>query len=161
VSEDVNALEMRPMARERLTELLTLRWPDQNMIVGGRFLAPEDVEGIGAFTGERLHGVATWMTAGRIMHVIAVNAFTELRGVGVVLVDAMIGEARGRGLAFVRASVSNDNVVGLRFYQKRGFRVTGLNRGIFDVMRHVKPSIPVKGLDGIPMHDEFELEFEL
>src|SRR5690606_28795556 len=110
---------------------------DQNMIVSGRFVAPEDVEGIGAFTGDRLHGVATWMITGRIMHVIAVNAFTELRGVGIALVDAMIGEARGRDLALVRATVSNDNVVGLRFYQKRGFRVTGLNRGIFDVMRHV------------------------
>ncbi|HET9903962.1 MAG TPA: GNAT family N-acetyltransferase [Xanthobacteraceae bacterium] len=161
MSEDGPDLEIRPMPRERLVELLTLRWPDQNMFLCGRFVGPEDVEGIGAFAGERLHGVATWMIMGRVMHVIAVNAFTELRGVGARLVEAMIVEAREQGLALLRATVSNDNVVGLRFYQKRGFRVTGLNRGIFDVMRHVKPSIPRTGLDGIPMRDEFELELEL
>jgi GNAT superfamily N-acetyltransferase len=154
-------LEYRPMPPERLIELLTLRWPDQKMFLCGRFVMPEDVEGIGVFTGERLHGMATWMTSGRIMHVIAVNAFTEMRGAGVGLVDAMIRHGREAGLALLRATISNDNMVALRFYQKRGFRITGFNRGIFDAMRHVMPSIPVNGLDGIPMHDEIELEFPL
>jgi GNAT superfamily N-acetyltransferase len=161
VTDEKGDLEIKPMPRERLNELLAMRWPEQNMFVSGRFVAPEDVEGIGAFTGERMHGMATWLTHGRIMHVVAVNAFTELRGVGVRLVDAMIDHGREQGMALLRATISNDNIVALRFYQKRGFRVTGLNRGLFDIMRHVKPSIPEIGLDGIAMHDEFELEFHL
>ena len=161
MSGENSGLEMRPMARERLNELLNMRWPEQNMFLCGRFVAPEDVEGIGAFTGERLHGMATWMSTSRIMHIIAVNAFTEVRGVGLSLVEAMIRHGRESGIGLLRATISNDNVTALRFYQKRGFRVTGLNRGIFDIMRHAKPSIPVMGLDGIPMHDEFELELEL
>jgi GNAT superfamily N-acetyltransferase len=161
VTDERGELEIKPVPRERLTELLTMRWPDQNMFVGGRFVAPEDVEGIGAFTGERLHGMATWLVHGHIMHIVAVNAFTEMRGVGARLVDAVIAHGRAAGMALLRASISNDNLVALRFYQKRGFRVTGLNRGMFDLMRHTKPSIPLVGLDGIPMHDEFELEFHL
>ncbi|MBX6426817.1 MAG: GNAT family N-acetyltransferase [Variibacter sp.] len=154
-------LDVRPMPRERLVELLKLRWPGQNRFVCGRFITPADVEGIGAFTGERLHGMATWMTHGRVMHVIAVNAFTELRGVGAGLLEAMISRGCEANMALLRTTVSNDNVMGLRFYQRRGFRVTGLNRGIFDVMRQVNPSIPLTGFDGIPMRDEFELEFAL
>jgi len=161
VSEETAAIEIRPMTRERLSELLIMRWPGQSMFRCGRFLTPEDVEGVGAFAEDRLHGMATWMMSGRIMHVIAVNAFTELRGVGVALVDAMVEHARGAQVALLRATVSNDNVLALRFYQKRGFRVTGLNRGIFDAMRQAKPSIPLVGFDGIPMHDEFELELSL
>ena len=154
-------LEFRPMERERLVELLNLRWPDQKMFICGRFVAPEEVEGIGVYTGERLHGMATWVIHGRIMYVVAVNAFTELRGAGIGLVDAMIKLGRANNMALLRATISNDNVIALRFYQKRGFRITGLNRGMFDAMRHVKPSIPLTGIDGIPIRDELELEYEL
>jgi len=161
VTEGQGDLEIKPMPRDRLNELLNMRWPGQTMFVGGSFVNPEHVEGIGAFTGERLHGMATWLTRGRIMHVVAVNAFTELRGVGINLVEAMIKHARDDNMALLRASISNDNIVALRFYQKRGFRVRGVNRGMFDLMRHINPSMPLVGVDGIPMHDEFELEFEL
>lgn len=158
---EIAAFEIRPMDQQRLSELLALRWPDQSMIICGEFVRPEDVEGIGAFTEERLHGMATWRSHGKIMHIVAVNAFTEMRGVGVALVDAMIAHARARGMAFLRATISNDNVIALRFYQKRGFRMAALHRGVFDIMRHIKPSIPTRGIDGIPMRDEIELEYEL
>ena len=153
--------EIRPMQRERLVELLQLRWPDQSMIICGEFVRPQDVEGIGVYTNDRLHGIATWRANGKIMHIVAVNSFTELRGVGIALVDAIVTRAREGGMALLRATVSNDNVVALRFYQKRGFRISALHRGIFDVMRYIKPSIPRIGMDGIPMRDEIELEYEL
>jgi ribosomal protein S18 acetylase RimI-like enzyme len=155
------AFDIRPMEQDRLVELLQLRWPDRTMLVAGRFVEPEDVEGIGAFTGDRLHGIATWLANGRVMHIVAVNSFTELRGIGVALVDAMMAEGRARGMAILRASISNDNVIALRFYQKRGFRLSALHRGIFDAMRQVRPSIPLTGLDSIPLRDELELEHEL
>jgi GNAT superfamily N-acetyltransferase len=160
--KDGRAYEIRPMSdRKQLEELLRLRWPDAMLIICGQFVRPEDVEGLGYYADGRLHGIATWKASGKIMHIIAVNAFTEVRGVGVALVDAMVAHGRENGIALLRATISNDNVVALRFYQKRGFRVTALHRGIYDAMRHMKPSIPATGLDGIPMRDEFELELEL
>jgi GNAT superfamily N-acetyltransferase len=149
------------MERDRLNELLQLRWPDSNLIINGRFVQPDDVEGFGAFADERLHGIATWVCNGKIMNIVAVNAFTEVRGVGVGLVDAMVKHGKDAGFAILRANISNDNVVALRFYQKRGFRLSALHRGIYDAMRMIKPSIPLKGLDGIPMRDEIELELDL
>ena len=158
---DKPAFEIRFVERDRLNELLQLRWPDSNLIIAGRFVQPEDVEGVGAYSNERLHGIATWVTKGKTMSIVAVNAFTEVRGVGVGLVDAMVRHGRDNGMAILRANISNDNVVALRFYQKRGFRISALHRGIYDAMRQIKPSIPLTGLDGIPMRDEIELEYEL
>jgi GNAT superfamily N-acetyltransferase len=155
------AFEIRPVEQQRLVELLQLRWPERTMLVAGRFVQPEDVEGIGAFTGDRLHGIATWLVSGRMMHIVAVNSFSELRGIGVALVDAMIEQGKVSGMATLRASISNDNVVALRFYQKRGFRLTALHRGIYDAMRQVRPSIPLAGLDNIPIRDELELDYDL
>ena len=162
MNESTPSFEIRLMEdRKQLEELLRLRWPDASLIICGQFVRPEDVEGLGYYADGRLHGIGTWRSVGKIMHIVAVNAFTEQRGVGVALVDAMMTYGRENGIALVRATISNDNLVALRFYQKRGFRVSALHRGLIDAMRHIKPSIPRTGLDGIPMRDEFELEFEL
>jgi GNAT superfamily N-acetyltransferase len=156
------AFEIRPMDdRKQLVELLRLRWPDSTLIICGQFIQPEDVEGLGYYANDRLHGIATWRAHGKTMHIVAVNAFTELRGVGVALIDAMIAYGRENGMALLRATISNDNTVALRFYQRRGFHLSALHRGLYDAMRAMKPAIPVTGLDGIPMRDELELEFEL
>ncbi len=154
--------EIREMTdRAQLEDLLRLRWPDSELIIGGQFVRPDDVEGLGAYSDERLHGIVTWRTVGRVMHIVAINAFTDLKGVGIGLLDAMVEYGRKKNMTMLRATISNDNVMALRFYQKRGFRLTALHPGMIDAMRSIKPSIPLLGLDGIPMHDELELEMEL
>lgn len=154
--------EIREMTdRAELESLLRLRWPDSELIIGGQFVRPEHVEGLGAYADERLHGMATWRSVGRVMHIVAVNAFTDLKGVGIGLTDAMIAHGKSKGMHILRATITNDNTIAMRFYQKRGFRMTALHPGMIDAMRNVKPSIPETGLDGIPIHDEVELELDL
>ena len=161
MSED-KRFEIRPMSdRAQLEQLLRLRWPGATLLICGQFIRPEDVDGLGYYSGDRLQGIATWRSSMRTMHIVAVNAFSEMRGVGGALVDAMIAHGRAHDMALLRASISNDNVVALRFYQKRGFRISALHRGIIEAMRNVKPSIPLTGVDGIPIRDEIELEMEL
>jgi hypothetical protein len=40
-------------------------------------------------------------------------------------------------------------------------QLVALHRGAIDEARRVKPEIPLVGDDGIPIHDELELEFQL
>ncbi|MCC7346378.1 MAG: hypothetical protein IT538_03170 [Variibacter sp.] len=61
----------------------------------------------------------------------------------------------------MRALLTNDNWPAFRFYQKRGFRIVAVHPGVVDMMRQMKPSIPVTGIEGIPMRDEIELEIVL
>jgi hypothetical protein len=57
---------------------------------------------------------------------------------------------------------TNDNVDALRFYQRRGFRLAGLNPGAVDGARAtLKPEIPVVGAHGIPLRDELVLDKRL
>jgi GNAT superfamily N-acetyltransferase len=162
VNERRAAFEIQEMTdRGQLEELLRLRWPDSELIIGGQFVRPGDVEGLGAYAGGRLHGIATWLTLKHVMHIVAINAFTDVKGVGIGLLDAMVQYGRERNKTLLRASITNDNTLAIRFYQKRGFKMTALHRGLVDAMRSIKPSIPDTGLDGIPMRDEIELELEL
>jgi ribosomal protein S18 acetylase RimI-like enzyme len=162
VSEAAAPLEIKLMEnRKQLEELLRLRWSESNILIRGQFVRPHEVVAFGAFCNGRLHGLVTMQPDGKVLYLVALNSFSQMRGVGISLLQAAIDFGRQQGMAFLRAIVSNDNLVGMRFYQKRGFRIVAFHRGIIDAMRNVKPSIPTTGLDGIPMRDELELEYEL
>jgi len=44
------------------------------------------------------------------------------------------------------------------FYQKRGFTLAAAHIGAMESSRALKPSIPLTGMDGIPIRDELEFE---
>ena len=70
--------------------------------------------------------------------------------------------AREAGCRRLWLVTTNDNVDALRFYQRRGFRLTELQAGAVDVSRAtLKPSIPEVGDHGIPIRDELVLERSL
>jgi hypothetical protein len=57
---------------------------------------------------------------------------------------------------------TNDNTHALRFYQRRGLRLCALRPGAVDEARRtLKPEIGEIGNDGIPIHDEVELDLLL
>jgi ribosomal protein S18 acetylase RimI-like enzyme len=87
-------------------------------------------------------------------------AFERRGGVGTALVDALCEAAAGCRRIWV--VTTNDNVDGLRFYQRRGFRLVELRPGAVDEARRtLKPHIGVVGEHGIPIRDELELELPL
>jgi hypothetical protein len=49
----------------------------------------------------------------------------------------------------------------MRFYQRRGFRMTGLFPDAIEDSRRIKPTIPLRGNDGIPIRDEVLFELVL
>ncbi len=53
------------------------------------------------------------------------------------------------GVPDVERVTTNDNLAALRFYQRSGFRLVELRAGALDEARHLKPSIPATGSDGI------------
>ena len=54
---------------------------------------------------------------------------------------------------------TNDNLDALRFYQRRGLRITAVAAGAVDEARKIKPGIPLLGDHGIAIRDEITLEF--
>ncbi|MNV93512.1 hypothetical protein D3C71_1882140 [compost metagenome] len=56
---------------------------------------------------------------------------------------------------------SNDNTRAIRFYQKRGLDLKAVHRDAITEARKLKPSIPLIGMDGIPIRHELEFELTL
>ena len=74
------------------------------------------------------------------------------------MVNAVIDVALIKKCKRVWLITTNDNLGALRFYQKMGFELVAIYRGAINKSRKIKPSIPEKGFDGIPIRDEIELE---
>jgi GNAT superfamily N-acetyltransferase len=95
-----------------------------------------------------------------VAELVAINAFLRRYGIGTALIDTLRQMLKD-DFAVIRATTTNDNIDALRFYQRRGFRITGLRAGAVDEARILKPAIPLEGAYGIPIHDEIDLELRL
>ena len=69
--------------------------------------------------------------------------------------------ARKIGLAKITLITTNDNLIELKFYQKRGYRIVKVIPDAVTEARKVKPMIPFIGNDDIPLHDELLLQKHL
>jgi N-acetylglutamate synthase-like GNAT family acetyltransferase len=107
-------------------------------------------------------GALAYHVGGDVLEVVSVAAAgTGGGGAGSVLLTAAADEARGQGLRRVWLITTNDNLPALRFYQRRGMRITAVSPGAVDEARRRKPSIPLTGNDGIELHDELTLQLRL
>lgn len=103
-------------------------------------------------------GLITYQVVGDACEIVTLDSVREGVGVGTALIEAVAGEARRLGCRRLWLITTNDNGHALRFYQKRGFRLVAIHGDAVDRARQIKPEIPLIGNDGIPIHDELELE---
>jgi ribosomal protein S18 acetylase RimI-like enzyme len=93
--------------------------------------------------------------------VITLSSSIEDAGVGTLLLQTCADHARAAGSSRIFLTTTNDNLRALGFYQKRGWLIVAIHRGGMDKARAIKPDIPLIGMNGIPLHDEIELELRL
>ncbi len=85
----------------------------------------------------------------------------EKSGIGSALVKAVIDLAKKKGIKKICLVTTNDNLNGIGFWQKRGFKLVKVYPDSVEYIRKVKPAVPLIGENGIPLRDELELEMIL
>jgi GNAT superfamily N-acetyltransferase len=147
---------------DRIAALLTGAWGGVTMVVHGTTYdaagLPALIASPSAQAADEISGLLTYHLADDGLEVVTLDAFKRHAGIGTALIAAAHDLARAAGLARVWLVTTNDNLDALRFYQRRGFRITGVARGAVDAARAAKPSIPTIGDYGIELHDELTLE---
>jgi GNAT superfamily N-acetyltransferase len=125
----------------------------------GELVVPLDHDQVLAVSDGRLVGVATYAVREDGCELVTLHAVPRRLGVGTALVEQVRMQAAARSCARLWLVTTNDNVDALRFYQRRGFRLTALHPGaVDDSRRELKPEIPRVGSYGIPLRDEIVLE---
>lgn len=106
-----------------------------------------------------LAGVLTYVLEGDRCEILTLHAAERWRGAGTALIEEVERIASGAGCRRLWLITTNDNIDGLRFYQRRGFHLVQLHGGVVDRSREsLKPEIPETGEYGIPIRDELELQ---
>ena len=143
----------RPMLAWLVAEL----WGSEIVAVHGTSLRPAELDGFIAERSGRVVGLLTYQVDDGTLEIVTLNAIDRRAGIGTMLIEAAVGQARRSGCREVWLTTTNDNVDALRFYQRRGFRLAQLRPGAVDRSRQRKPEIPWVGDYGIPLRDEIDL----
>src|SRR6266542_393571 len=145
----------------RLRQFWIEHWGGEEMIARGNVYRPEQLEGFVIEDGNEWIGLLTFEIKDGECEVTSLDSLREGQGIGSLLIDKTIKEARARDCKRLFLITTNDNLHALGFYQKRGFEIVTVYRGAVNESRKRKPSIPLVGMNAIPLRDEIELEMTL
>jgi len=145
----------------RLRRFWIEHWGGEEMITRGNIHRVEELNGFVIEDGDEWVGLLTFIIKDNECEVTSIDSLSEGQGIGTRLIEALMDDAQRQGCSRLFLITTNDNMHALCFYQKRGFEIAALYRGAVHDSRKLKPSIPLTGLDGIPLRDEIELEMKL
>ncbi|MFI1097155.1 GNAT family N-acetyltransferase [Streptomyces sp. NPDC020917] len=147
--------------RAAVAGVLARSWGGTVIAVHGTRYHALDLPALLAERDGRLAGVLTYAVDGDGLEVVTLDAVERRAGVGSALLAAAAQAARAAGMRRLWLVTTNDNLDALRFYQRRGLRITAVAPGAVDTARSLKPAIPLTGDYGIPLHDELTLALPL
>jgi N-acetylglutamate synthase-like GNAT family acetyltransferase len=115
-----------------------------------------------ALVGDELVGVAAYIVTNRECELLTLHAKDLQSGTGSALLRALVEVAQRAGCERLQVVTTKDNVDALRFYPRRGFRLSELRSGaVVETRQSLKPEIPLTGAYGIELKDEIELEMHV
>ena len=147
--------------RQAVAEFIEQHWHSKIVMSRGKPYCPHEQDGLIEWRDGRIVGLLTWMREGDELQLLTLNSVLEGQGIGSALMLTAIEEARRDEARKIWLTTTNDNLPAIGFYQRLGFRLTGVNAGAVDEARRIKPQIPETGYKGIPIHDEIVLELDL
>jgi GNAT superfamily N-acetyltransferase len=155
----IKTREKEPEDQPWIEKILSERWGTVRVIVHDEIF---DAHLLPALVAGENEGLATFRIQQtnqiKFAELITLDAVTANQGVGTALIEALISRLRAEMVTVLRVTTTNDNLNALRFYQRRGFRITEVRPGAVDKSRCIKPSISLIGEYGIPIRDEIDLE---
>jgi len=149
--------------RALVTAFIAGEWHGTDMRIRGEVIDMTAADGFVWLEpgGAAIRGLVTYSIRDRVCEITSLDSKCENRGVGTALVELVKEAARAQGCERLQLITTNDNVKAMRFYQKRGFELAGVNLGAIDRARALKPEIPLIGQNGIPIKHEIEFMMTL
>ena len=147
---------------ERLQAFLIEQWHAEVVVAHDEPMRLSQLPGFVAVDAAGIVGHVAYRVAADACELVAIAVDPPWRGTGSALLQRVVEAARSAGCGLVWLTTTNDNLDALRFYQRRGFRLSRVRPGAVDeARRRLKPEIPSVGSYGIPMRDEIDLALDL
>lgn len=139
-------------------EVVRERWNGPFIVSKGKVHDTRQLPGIIADDEDRAVGLLLYSHEGGDIEIVTLDALEPLRGIGRLLLDAISARAVEVGVKRIWLVTSNDNVGAVAFYSRCGFRLVHVWLEAITKARSLKPQIPLKDKNGVPIRDELEFE---
>jgi GNAT superfamily N-acetyltransferase len=134
-----------------------LRW-GLPLVTPERIWHPDEVVGLeGRDLGGPI-GLVTLVVDGGLGEIISLEAYVPCRGHGSFLLAGAEAEMARRGARRARVRTTNDNLRAQAFYQRRGWRLVGIELDGMERVRALKPGLLAAGAHGLPLRDVWSFE---
>ncbi|WP_197088270.1 GNAT family N-acetyltransferase [Paenibacillus dauci] len=156
----VSMLPIHTISSKAREDFFVNQWGSTEMIVSSGVYHCLELDGYASVTSDRfINGMITFVTRlpESICEIISLDSLQKGKGIGSQLLIESEQTAMLAGCREMRMITTNDNLEALRFYQKRGYRLTAVYPDAVHQARLRKPSIPLVAENGIPIRDELLL----
>jgi len=144
-----------------IRRLLEEHWGSTQMVTRGKIHQADELPGFIAWVEGERRGLITYQIDDLACEIISLDSLRNGLGIGTALIAAVRDDSLRAGCRRLWLVTTNDNTPAMRFYLRGGFELAAIHRGAVNLSRQVKPSIPLTGIDGIPITDEVEFEMNL
>ena len=153
--------EINEEYRDIVNQILKDEWNCPPSISRGKIIDTTVLPGFLFIENEVIKGVVTYNIENEECEIVTLNSFDENRGIGSKLITGVLDIAQKNNCKRVWLITTNDDINAIRFYQKKGFDLKAVHINAMECSRRLKPSIPLIGMDGIPIKHELEFEIKL
>jgi ribosomal protein S18 acetylase RimI-like enzyme len=134
-------------------------WGSPEMVISSGMFKCNELDGFAVLNKtEEIIGLITYKVHAGICEIISLDSLVEKSGIGSLLVNKVEQIAHEKGTSQIKVITTNDNLLALRFYQKRGYQIVEVLINAVDQARKIKPEIPLASENGIPIRDEIILQ---
>jgi GNAT superfamily N-acetyltransferase len=153
--------EFTEQDRSWARNILEKRWSSSTVVSRGKMHQADMLPGFIAYIDDAPQGLVTYRIEDRECEIVTLDALVEGRGIGKTLLHAVRKIASSKKCNRIWLITTNDNARAQEFYKKYGFEFVAVYENAIQESRKLKPGIPDIGINGIPIRDEIEFEFQL
>jgi GNAT superfamily N-acetyltransferase len=153
--------EINKEYRDAVNLILKEEWHCPPSISRGKIIDTTILPGFIFIENEVIKGVITYHIENDECEIVTLNSFEENRGIGTSLIQGVLDMALKNNYKRLWLITTNDDINAIRFYQKKGFDLKAAHINAMELSRRLKPSIPLIGMENIPIKHELEFEIKL
>jgi len=120
-------------------------WGSESVVAHGIVYHPHKLSGFVAIDSNgQTVGLVTYIIKKNECEIITLNSIQQRIGIGTSLVDRVKAVAKDQDCSRLWLITTNDNLHALEFYQKRGFELVAVHKGVIQNSRRLKPEIELE-----------------
>jgi ribosomal protein S18 acetylase RimI-like enzyme len=154
----VTVHQLQPSDRPWAIRFLTQEAGSLRVVSRGLLQQADTLPGLVAIADGDFSGLLTYRVDKPDLEVVTLHVRPQRKGIGSALLEAAVAVAREAGCRRLWVITTNDNQPAIDFYMKRGMKLVAIHKDALTESRRIKPEIPLVGVGGVPITDEWEFE---